>query len=395
MRDGKNFPENGGNMKKNMVARVLAAALITTMAAGSLAGCGSNQTADQTGDAGNTVEADTNGAEKTANDVNTVASSNDNGSYADKITVVWYPNESAEDYEAAREEYGKLIEKATGKQVEQKLTTDYTIAIESIANGTAQIAFMGAEGYVQANKSSSAVLPLFVNSGASGTLDDALYYSFFAVNEADAADYQTDGEYGIDNIVGKRMSFVSNSSTSGFKVPTNAIIEKFGATADWKDITPDDLIEGGDGKFFSEVLFGGSHQGSAFNLLSGKADIAAFCDTEIAPYAACTDGTANEAGSVYTINDDASAPFDTVTGSKFTVIKSTPVLNGPFAYNSDTLSPEDVKALQDLFTSDEVTNDELIFVPEGSDNVGMFEKSDKECFLTVEDSWYDPIRNMK
>ncbi|MCI5494394.1 MAG: phosphate/phosphite/phosphonate ABC transporter substrate-binding protein [Lachnospiraceae bacterium] len=40
--------------------------------------------------------------------------------------------------------------------------------------------------------------------------------------EADAADYQTDGEYGIDNIVGKRMSFVSNSSTSGFKVPANA-----------------------------------------------------------------------------------------------------------------------------------------------------------------------------
>ena len=59
------------------------------------------------------------------------------GSASDTITLVWYPNESAEDYQAARDEVGKLIEKATGKKVEQKLTTDYTIAIESLSNGTA------------------------------------------------------------------------------------------------------------------------------------------------------------------------------------------------------------------------------------------------------------------
>lgn len=358
-------------MRKKVISKLLAGTMAAVMMAGCLTGCGSSSKKDS------------------------VNVSNDNGKYADKITVVWYPNESAEDYDAAREEYGKLIEKATGKKVVQKLTTDYTIAIESIANGSAQIAFMGAEGYVQAKKSDNAVEPLFVNSGASGTLDDALYYSFFAVNKKDAEDYKTSDGYGIDNVTGKRMSFVSNSSTSGFKVPTNAIIKQFGETKEWSGITADDLIEGGSDKFFSEVLFGGSHQGSAFNLLSGKADVAAFCDTEIAPYAKCTDGKENESGSVYTINDDAGAPFDTVKGSEFTIIKSTPVLNGPFAYNSSTLSPDDVKSIRELFTSDEVTNDELIFVPEGSDNVGMFEKSDKECFLTVEDKWYDPIRNMK
>ena len=47
-------------------------------------------------------------------------------------------------------------------------------------------------------------------------------------------------------------------------------------------------------------------------------------------------------------------PLDTVQGQTYTVIQSTPVLNGPFAYNGDTLSPEDVKAIQELFTSDEV-----------------------------------------
>ena len=172
-------------------------------------------------------------------------------------------------------------------------------------------------------------------------------YSFFAVKSENADEYQSGGSYSIDNIKGKKMSFVSNRSTSGFKVPTNTIISHF---AD-DNLIVDDLLEGGSDAFFSEVLFDGSHQGSAFNLLSGKSDVSAFCDIKLAPYATCTDGTPHEAGSVYTINADASAPFDTVQGQTYTVIQSTPVLNGPFAYNGDTLSPEDVKAIQKLFTS--------------------------------------------
>lgn len=307
---------------------------------------------------------------------------------SETITVVWYPNESADDYNAAREEYANLITKATGKKVEQKLTTDYAVAIEAIANGTAQICFMGAQGYVEANKENPSVQPLFVNSGASGTLDDALYYSFLAVKSENADEYKDGDSYSIDNIKGKRMSFVSNSSTSGFKVPTSQIISHFKED----NLTEDDLVEGGEGKFFSEVLFGGSHQGSAFNLMSGKSDVAAFCNTEIAPYADCIDGDAATAGSQWQIKDDAQAPFSSVTGQQFTVIQSIPVLNGPFAYNKDTLSEEDAKAIQDLMTSEEVASDEKIFVPEGSKNVGMFEKTNKECFVTVDDSWYDTIR---
>lgn len=314
----------------------------------------------------------------------------ENGNYADTITLVWYPNESAEDYDVARDEYARLIEQATGKKVEQKLTTDYAIAIESLSNGTAQICFMGAQGYIEAKNGNDAVELLFVNAGPSGTLDDALYYSFLAVEKGNEGQYADGDGFSIDNIAGKKMSFVSNSSTSGFKVPTSSIIGHFSD----RNLTEDDLVEGGSDKLFSQVLFGGSHQGSAFNLMSGKADVAAFCNTEIAPYATCKEGEPNTAGSVYAINEDASAPFDTVTGEEFVIIQSTPVLNGPFAYNSEALDPKDVKAIQDLFTSDEVANNERIFVPEGSDNVGMFEKTDKERFVLVEDSWFDPIRNL-
>jgi len=318
-----------------------------------------------------------------------------NAAYAeDKITIVWYPNESAADYQAARDEIGNLITRATGKQVEQKLTTDYSIAIEALAGGTAQISFMGAQGYIEAHNKNANVLPLIVNSGASGTLDDAIYYSWLAVNKGDEAAYEENGAFALTALEGKRMSFVSNSSTSGFKVPTNAIIKFFSATDKWKAITADDLIEGGEGKFFSEVLFGGSHQGSAVNLLTGKADVGAFCDTELDPYATLASGEANKPAAVYEIKSDATAPFDTMVGKQFEIIKSMPVINGPFAYNSETLSADDVKKIQDLFTSDEVTNNPLVFVAKDSGNVGMFKKTDKERFLTVDDAWYNPVREL-
>ena len=206
-------------MKKRFLSKLLTGTLVAATLAVGLTGCGSSTGSSTTGTG--TVENESKEDAQQSDDT-----------YSDTITIVWYPNESAEDYDVAREEYGRLIEQATGKTVEHKLTTDYTIAIESIASGSAQISFMGAEGYVQAKNSNDAVLPLFVDSGASGTLDDALYYSFLAVNEADAAEYETSDGYSIDNIAGKKMSFVSNSSTSGFKVPTNGIVSHFTATSD-------------------------------------------------------------------------------------------------------------------------------------------------------------------
>ena len=345
------------------VKKILAAGLVLTTIGACMAGCQKKEEAPA-------------GKETSSN------------KYVDTITMIWSPNESAEDYDVAREEFSRLIEQATGKKVEHQLTTDYAVAIETMASGKAQICFNGAESYVQAHEKNNAVLPLFVNSGESGTLDDAIYYSFLAVEEANADNYADGDSYAIDNIEGKKMSFVSNSSTSGFKVPTSAIISHF---AD-KNLTTDSLVEAG--TFFSEVMFGGSHQGSAFNLMSGKADVAAFCDTEIKPYADCTEGEENKVGAVYSIKNDATAPFDQVQGEKFVLIASTPVLNGPFFYNSETLSPEDVKAIQDLFTSDEVTNNPKIFIPEGSDSVGVFHKKGDAKFVLVEDSWFNPIREM-
>ncbi|GAA0445314.1 phosphate/phosphite/phosphonate ABC transporter substrate-binding protein [Virgibacillus salarius] len=310
----------------------------------------------------------------------------------DVIDIVWYPNESGEDLKSSRDEIGKVIADATGKEVEHHLTTDYAIAIETLVNNNADVAFMGAQGYIEANKSNDAIQPLVVPTGPSGTLDDAVYHSWLAVNIDDQENYKKDGEFSLDTIADKKFSFVSNSSTSGFKVPSSSILAHFTEQDEYADLTEEDLMEAG--PLFSQVLFGNSHQGSAVNLLSGNADVAAFCDTCVENYVEVAEGEENTVGSVYRVKDDAAEPFNKVTDSEFTLMSVTPVLNAPFAANMDTLGEEDYKKLQEVLTSDEVANNQGIFVPEDSEDSALFFKSDKERFAPVEDAWFDPIHEI-
>ncbi|MEK3906454.1 PhnD/SsuA/transferrin family substrate-binding protein [Paenibacillus sp. 7884-2] len=318
--------------------------------------------------------------------------SGEDGEVDDVIDIVWYPNESGNDMKSSRDEIGRVIEEATDKEVEHHLTTDYAIAIETLVNNNADVAFMGAVGYIEAKNGNDAVEPLVVPSGESGTLDDAIYYSWLAVNVDEQDNFKVDGEFSLDTIADKPFSFVSNSSTSGFVVPSSGIIEHFSEQEEYADLTGEDLMEGG--PLFSQVLFGGSHQGSAVNLLNNSAEVAAFCDTCVENYVELVEGEANTPGAVYRVKDDAAEPFNTVAGKEFVLMSVTPVLNAPFAANMDVLGQEDFDTLQELFSSDEIANNEQIFVPEDSGESGLFFKSGEERFIPVEDSWFDPIREL-
>jgi len=204
-----------------------------------------------------------------------------------QITVVWYPNQAGEDWKAGRQAMDDVIAKATGLTVIDKLTTDYVIAIEAIATGNAGICYPGAAGYIQASLKNPKVVPLVVVSSAKGTLDDSVYMSRIAVRIGDASQYLKDGKYSLDNVKGKTMSFVSTSSTSGFVFPTSVILKPyFAKQMGWKSETKveDLFLEGGPDKFFSNVIFGQSHQGSVFNVISGKADVCAVDDTDVDDY---------------------------------------------------------------------------------------------------------------
>lgn len=316
------------------------------------------------------------------------SSESDSSSSGEPLTVVFLPDNSSSDMEASRDALAEIIEEATGRDVEIMTTTDYNVAIEAIVSGEAQMGYFGAEGYVEANEKNDAVQCAFTASDENGTLDEACYYSRICVKAENADEYADGDSYSIDNIEGKSFSFVSATSTSGFAVPASEIVSCFDLDS------TDDLLE--DGTFFSSVMFGDSHQGSAVNLLSGNADVAAFDDIDVDMYFDLVSGEANEIGAVYQVKDDADAPFDSVRGEQFTIIGSTPVLNGPFCYNTDELTEEECEAITEAMCSEETANNSAIFYnPDDEDASGLVEKtSDQTCFVEVEDSWYDPIRDL-
>ena len=309
----------------------------------------------------------------------------------DKITMVWLPNESAAEFDAGREEFGRVLSEYAGVEVELMTTTDYNVAIEAIASGKAQMANLGAEGYIQAQEKNENVHALFTTADTEGTLDGAMYYSRIAVPADQMAEYEDASSatgYSLANIKGKRMSFVSQTSTSGFKVPTNAIMEQFPEVS-----STDELAQPG---FFSQVLFGNSHPGSCVNLLQGDVDVAAFDDIDVDMYLKVPEGerdAVNQPGAVYGVADGAAQPFDRVQGKEFGIIHSTPVLNGPIVYNADVLPEDIMQKILEGMTSDDVANNEQLFAPEDAEGTGaIWSKGDTAGFIAVDDEWYDPIR---
>lgn len=301
------------------------------------------------------------------------------------IRIVFYPNESGSELAQAREALTEIVEEATGREGEVVTTTDYNIAIEEIQNGNSHIAFMGAIGYIIANSNNDAVQAMLTNSDANGGLDDAMYYSFIAVHPEDAVEYEDGDEYTLSPLEDKNMAFVTNTSTSGFQVPGDAIAAEFDL-----DSTEDIL----DGAVFTNVEFGGSHQASTALLLGRNVDVAAFYDSDLNEYFTVIEGEANMPGAIYEVNDGAAAPFDDYAGEQIQIIQSTPVQNGPFVFNTDVLTDEEIDVLIEAFTSDEVAAEERIFAPEDSEQPGWFTKTANERFVEVEDSWYDPIRQL-
>lgn len=307
------------------------------------------------------------------------------------ITIAWLPNNSVDNEKSARDEVASIIAKATGKKVVSKLTTDYTVAISAIETGSAQLGWMGPNEYIVSHAKNANVIPLVVESGDSGTLTDALYHSRFLVKKGNESQYASGNSYAIDNIVGKRMSFVSTSSTSGFNMPAAVILGQFGKQDKWKSLTKDEIAQGGSGKFFSQVIFAGSHQQSLANVLTDKSDVSAVDDIDVAQYVTLTSGTANEAGAVYTVKQGADAPFNNLAGAQFVVIKGIPVQNTPLEANKAFLSQKTLDQITNALIADSVTKDTKIFAP-ASATGGIFVQPHR--FLKVDDAWYDPMRKV-
>ncbi len=308
-----------------------------------------------------------------------------NGDSSKTLNVVFLPSDSAKEEDAARKALTTEIHKATGKKVNVQTTTDYNVAIQAITTGKAQIALMGPDGYVQAHKQNKDVQPLVTYSGKSGTLKDAYYHSYIMVNQKDAPKYKVNGHYSLKGIKGKSMSFVSNTSTSGYAIPAGAIKKAFNLKNE------DDLAQSG--KFFSKVLYGGSHQGSAVNLLKGNSQVAAFDDMDLTQYGKFQNDS-NKTGAIFKINSNAPAPFNTVRGKSTVALATYAVQNEPLVVNKSKVSASDIKKITKTLTSKLVTDNHLFFAPENAKVRGLFTKDGDTKFVAITDKWYQPTHQI-
>ncbi len=303
------------------------------------------------------------------------------------LVMIFLPNESNSSMQDARQAFKEILEEAVDRKVEIKTTTDYNIALEAIIAGKADMAYIGAEGYINAHKRNPAIIPLVTNSGPSGTLEDAKYHSFIAVLKKNADLYKTGTGYDLLKLKGKTISFVSPSSTSGFTIPASLLVSRFGLN------NTDELIQTHD--IFSNVLFAGSHQGAQVNLFRKDSDAAAFAIPQTIGVYRLLEGEAYATGASYRVEEGADEPFGEFAGSEITIIQSIPVLNAPIVINSENVSEEDIQKIRDALTSEKTANNPGIFKIKDSGKKGMYPKyTDKTRLVQTQDSWYDQIRSL-
>jgi phosphonate transport system substrate-binding protein len=300
------------------------------------------------------------------------------------LTVVFLPSESSKEMTPVRTALSKVLHKATGKKINVQTTTDYNVAIQALASGKAQLGLLGPDSYIEARKQNSAVNPLVTYSGESGTLKDAHYNSYVMVPKAKADSYKDGGSYSLKKVKGKKISFVSATSTSGFAVPAGAIAAANG-------VKKTDLQQGGG--FFDKVLYGQSHPGSAVNLFNGDVDVAAFDDIDLVNYGKFTND-ASKAGAIFKINDDAPAPLDKAKGKESVAISVAQVQNEPLAINDKTVSKADRAKIIKALTAQSTTDNPIFFSKPDAEKPGLFTQTGKVHFMAISDKWYAPTHEV-
>jgi phosphonate transport system substrate-binding protein len=228
----------------------------------------------------------------------------------------------AENSSSTSDRYQPLADyltKQLGVPVKLEIVADYAGVIEGQRSGQVHIAYYSPASYSRAYVTGVKAEPFAEEVNADGTKG---YYSVFYVNKD--SPYRT-----IQDLKGKALGLADPNSTSGNNVPRYALY-KLGIHVD---------------KFFSKVIYTGSHENAIIALHDGTVDVAANfwnSDEESNLKRMEIKGTPGIKYSDYRI-----------------IFKSDPIVNSPIAYLSDL--PDDLKkAIREAFYDME-KNDKAAF----------------------------------
>jgi phosphonate transport system substrate-binding protein len=157
----------------------------------------------------------------------------------------------AENASGVTERYGPFIaymSKELGTKVTLRVANDYAAVIEGQRAGNIHIGMYGPAAYARAYVTGAKIEPFAIEVSADGTKG---YYSVLYVKKETS--FQK-----IEDLKGKNLCLVDPNSTSGNNVPRFAM-NKMG-------IDPD--------KFFSKVVYAGSHENAVIAVAQGTCDAA-------------------------------------------------------------------------------------------------------------------------
>ena len=229
-------------------------------------------------------------------------------------------------------EFGPLakhLEQKLGIKVNMKMSSDYAGVITGMAHNHIDVAYYGPKSYVEAALRANAEA-IVIEVGKDGTAG----YRGIIISQK-ASNLKT-----LEELKGKTWAFTDPQSTSGTLVPLVMFSKK--------EIDPD--------KYFSKVIYSGSHEASILSVKAGKVDAASTNDLDF-----------NRGLGQHWEKDD------------FNIIWTSDLIPGsPMAVRKDL--PESLKkALQDAFIS---------FVPDASSSLAI------KGYIKGDDTMYNGVRDL-
>ncbi len=163
------------------------------------------------------------------------------------LNIAMSPSQSSEEQRQKRQLLADYLQEQLGLSVNIEIPQDYETAIDLIAEGKVQMAYLGPFSYVKARQRNFQLEPLVAYIDK--RTGRPWYTSVLVVNSQR-------GIKSIKDLKGKRIGFVNQSSTSGYLVPI--------AHLKSQKIAPE--------QDFAKVQYTGSHNKNVLALESGKVD---------------------------------------------------------------------------------------------------------------------------
>jgi phosphonate transport system substrate-binding protein len=226
-----------------------------------------------------------------------------------ELTFAIIPAENASGVTERWSPFVHYLSKELGIKVNLRIANDYAAVIEGQRSGNIHIASYGSASFARARLTGVKTDAFANDINADGSTG---YYSVFFVKAKSA--YKT-----IDNLKGKPLGLVDPNSTSGNNVPRFEL-DKMGISDSES--------------YFGKVVYTGSHENALLALTQGTVEVAANQWTND------NDSTLSQMLIKGMLKNADGTPMKK---EDFRIVhKSAPIINGPYAYNSDL--PDDLKA---------------------------------------------------